>query len=129
MLEYSDLINIKNHEPSEKHKRMSINNRSAQFASFKALSGYEDEIEEKGRLTDNKIELSEEEKERINESIKILINNVVEIEYFIKDKFKNGGKYITKTSSLKKIDYINKKIILEDKSQINICDIIDIKKH
>ena len=129
MLEYSDLINIKNHEPSEKHKRMSINNRSAQFASFKVLSGYEDEIEEKGRLTDNKIELSEEEKERINESIKILINNVVEIEYFIKDKFKNGGKYITKTSSLKKIDYINKKIILEDKSQINICDIIDIKKH
>ena len=45
---YSDIINLP-HYVSKKRPRMSIEQRSAQFAPFAALTGYEDEIEEAGR--------------------------------------------------------------------------------
>lgn len=129
MLNLQELINIDTHEPSSKHKRMSLNNRSAQFASFKSLSGYEDEIDEKGRIVNKKIELEEERKEIINRIINDIKDNQVDIEYFIKDKKKDGGMYITITSKIKKINYIAKKIELIDKTVINIDDILNIKKH
>lgn len=43
--EYDDIINLPHHI-SKKHPQMSIEARSAQFAPFAALVGYEDEIEE-----------------------------------------------------------------------------------
>jgi hypothetical protein len=46
---YSDIINLP-HYVSKKRPRMSIEQRSAQFAPFAALTGYEDEIEEAGSL-------------------------------------------------------------------------------
>ncbi len=127
MLEYEDLIKIKRHDPSEKHKRMSINNRSAQFAAFKSLTGYEDKIKENERVTTKKIILEEERKEQINRIINNISDEFVEIEYFVKDKYKDGGKYITITNKIKRIDYINKKIELINKIKINIDDIINIK--
>lgn len=45
---YSDIINLPHHV-SKKRPRMSIEQRSAQFAPFAALTGYEDEIEEAGK--------------------------------------------------------------------------------
>ena len=45
---YSDIINL-SHYVSKKRPRMSIEQRSAQFAPFSALTGYEEEIEEAGR--------------------------------------------------------------------------------
>lgn len=45
---YSDIINLP-HYVSKKRPRMSIEQRSAQFAPFVALTGYEDEIEEAGK--------------------------------------------------------------------------------
>ena len=40
---YDDIINLPHHI-SKKHPQMSLYDRSAQFASFAALSGYEDAI-------------------------------------------------------------------------------------
>ena len=48
MNKYSDLIN---YEYRMKHERMTIQNRSAQFSPFSALTGYEELIEETGRET------------------------------------------------------------------------------
>ena len=45
---YNDIINLPHHV-SEKYARMTIQERSAQFAPFAALTGYEDEIEEAGK--------------------------------------------------------------------------------
>ena len=45
---YNDIINMPHHV-SKKHPRMSLEARSAQFAPFAALKGYDDAINE----TDN----------------------------------------------------------------------------
>ena len=42
---YDDIINLPHHV-SKKHKQMSLENRSAQFAPFAALEGYHEEIKE-----------------------------------------------------------------------------------
>ena len=55
---YDDIINLRHYEP-KKHKRMSREARSAQFAPFAALTGYNDAIKETARLTTQRIELDE----------------------------------------------------------------------
>lgn len=42
---YNDIINLP-HYVSKKHPRMSLEARSAQFAPFAALTGYEEQVEE-----------------------------------------------------------------------------------
>ena len=65
--QYDDIINMEHHV-SKKHPQMSLYARSAQFASFAALNGYEDAVKETGRETRKKIDLDEEMKQ-------ILINS------------------------------------------------------
>ena len=64
---YEDIINLK-HPTSKTHPRMDGISRAAQFASFAALTGYEDEVAETARLTQDKVELDEE--------IKAMLKNV-----------------------------------------------------
>lgn len=52
---YKDIIDMPRHEPDpEKHPRMDVYNRAAQFAPFAALSGFEESIEEKKSSLKNK---------------------------------------------------------------------------
>ena len=51
---YEDIINLPHHI-SKKHPQMSLYARSAQFASFAALTGYEDSIEEVSKEVDEEI--------------------------------------------------------------------------
>ena len=109
---------------------MSLENRSAQFAPFSALTGYEDEINETGRLTDEKIELTEEAKEQINNQLFWLKNHKEEkfnITYFIKDSKKSGGYYQTSTTKLKKIDSIEQIITTSSNQKILIDNIVKIE--
>lgn len=126
MSKYDDIINLSRYEI--KHKRMSIEARSAQFAPFSALTGYDDEVRETGRITENKIELSDEQKEKISYKLQFAIDNKekVNITYFVKDLKKSGGKYVTKIGVLKKYDFIKKMIVFDDKTLIYINDIIDV---
>lgn len=127
MNSYSEMIYLQHHNPNEKHKRMSIYQRSAQFAPFNALTGFYDEITETGRITSEKIILEQDEQEKINNSLKNITNKQIKITYFIKDKYKNGGKYIKEEVIIKKIDNIEKTIILSDKRKIKLDDIIKIE--
>ena len=128
MNDYKDIINLKRWEPNYKHPRMTIYNRSAIFAPFAALSGYKEEIIETARITDSEIELDEDLKNKINDKLINLKNNdEIDIEYFVKDSKKLGGKYIRKIGIIRKIDYTFKKIILMDKTVIPIKNIINIK--
>lgn len=65
--DYKDIINLPHHV-SSKRPQMPMLDRAAQFSPFAALTGYDDAIHETGRLTDEKIDLSEEEKRRWTES-------------------------------------------------------------
>ncbi len=126
--EYEDIINLPHYEPSSKHPRMSIYNRSAIFAPFAALTGYSDEIKEVGRATSSKIELDEDLKNEINDILSLVNPNTkVKITYFLKDLKKKGGKYLEKECYIKKIDYLNKELLLVNKEKIKIEDIIKIE--
>lgn len=127
---YEDIINLPHYEPKY-HTRMSIEARSAQFAPFSALTGYEEKVKETARVTDKKIELDEETKLLLNSKLQILIDNInnnpeVTFTYFIKDKNKEGGKYINITGNIKKIDTNKNLVILTNKIVIPITDIINI---
>lgn len=129
--DYEDIINLP-HYVSKKHPQMSLEARSAQFASFKALTGYEEEIKETARLTDKRIEIDNNIKETLNNKINFILNNInnqpeVTFTYFIYDTKKNGGKYIEKNGVVKKIDLIKQDILLLDKTKIPMNEIINIE--
>ena len=132
MNKYRDIINLPHHV-SKNHPRMSLNNRSAQFAPFSALTGYSEKIKETARITDKKIELDEGLKTVINNRLQIIKENIksvpqVTITYFIKDQRKSGGSYKTIITNIKKIDEVNKIFILTNNEKIQIDDIINISK-
>lgn len=131
MDKYDDIINLPHYEPKY-HPRMSKYKRSAQFAPFAALVGYDEQVQECSRLTDKRLEIDDELKEKINNKLNKLnelIKNSpeVEITYFIPDEKKDGGKYITEIGNVKRIDYINRFIKLTDNKKIILDDVIDIK--
>lgn len=128
---YDDIINLPHHV-STKHPQMSIEARSAQFAPFAALTGYEDEVNETARLTNKKVDIDEETKIILNEKLEIIKEKIelkpkVTFTYFVPDLKKEGGKYVTVTDNIKRIDNYSKVIILENKSIIPILDIINIE--
>lgn len=128
---YVDIINLPHHV-SRKHPQMSMEARAAQFAPFAALTGYGDEVRETGRLTDQRIELDEELKTIINNKLQIIQEQIalkpkLTITYFVPDKKKSGGEYVTITGIVKKIDTYNQLIIFTDNMAIPINEIIKIK--
>ena len=124
---YQDIINLPHYEP-KRHPRMSIEARSAQFAPFSALTGYDEVVNETGRLTQRKLELSEEQKINISLKLQEALDNKKEviIKHFIKDSKKQGGKYLEKTGIIKKYDQIKQMIIFYDKTQIEINNVVEI---
>lgn len=65
MGKYDDIINLPHHI-SKTRPQMSMHDRAAQFSAFAALSGYDDIIKETARLTNSKMELTEEEISDLN---------------------------------------------------------------
>ena len=53
--QYDDIIHLPHHV-SKTRPQMSMLDRAAQFSPFAALTGYEDAIQETGRLTDERME-------------------------------------------------------------------------
>ena len=130
MNKYEDIINLS--RPISKHPKMTLYQRSAQFAPFSALTGYEGQVKETARQTYKKIELDEEIKLKLDLKIQIIQemlhnNPEIEITYYVPDKIKNGGKYETIKNKVKKIDNYNQAIIMQDDLKIDINEIIDIK--
>ena len=138
---YADIIDMPHHQ-SETHPHMSLHDRAAQFAPFAALTGYDDMIDEEARLVDNRIELDDESIDKINRAlskIRDLIDQGVDpevtITYFVPDPLKpTGGKYVTSTEHIKKVDATFQNIILErchgpanSHVELKIADIFDIQ--
>lgn len=130
MNKYDDIINLPHYE-SKTRKRMSLEARSAQFAPFAALTGYDDKVKETARRTDKRIELSDEEYNIINTKLQIIKEHIKEqpeitFVIFVKDKLKEGGKYEEVNGKVRVIDEVNEEIILVDKRKILLKNIYDI---
>lgn len=116
---------------SSKHVPMPMIDRAAQFAPFAALTGYDSEIKETARFVDKKVSLSEEVLTELNVKFQIIkecISGEPELNFIVfePDARKSGGKYLTISGTVKKIDEIERKIILKDGTKIAINNILDI---
>lgn len=117
---------------SKTHRKMSIQDRAAQFMPFAALTGYEDLIRESSRITQSRIELSETEIEELKHKLEILHRHEIEkplirVQYFVHDLKKSGGSYQMVEKYLHRIDDIEKKIIFKDRTTIHFEEIISIE--
>ena len=123
---YDDIIDLP-HPTSERHPRMPMANRAAQFSPFAAPSGYDDAVKETARLTDGKIELTEEEKANLDARLQLLEPGIAaSFTYFQPDSRKQGGAYVTASGEVKRIDGIAREIILMDGRRIPIDDILEV---
>ena len=86
---YEDIINLP-HYVSSKRKPMPTATRAAQFASFAALSGHEEQIAETARPTDSSVELSESVKRELADKLNLALKQpeqpILTITYFRQDR-------------------------------------------
>lgn len=95
--------------------------RAKQFLPFDALKGLQEALREKEKEQEEKIELSEESLLELNNSF-----NKIEIGSKVKIKFYKNNKYVEISGTITNIDYIKKKIQIENFQNINISDIVSI---
>lgn len=128
---YNDIIHL-SHPTSKNRPRMSIHDRAAQFSPFAALSGHAAAIAETARLTDRKLELNEDTRAELDRRQAILLEHISErpevtVTWFRPDERKSGGAYITTTGRLKKIDEIERVLVLTDGARIPLEDVASLE--
>lgn len=127
---YNDILNMQYPNPEIEKDFPDKILREAQFAPFAALTGHDEAIAETARQTDSKTELDEYEAAELNEKLRYLDSSEkmekVSITYFVPDKKKSGGAYITKTGVVIKVREYEKDVVMEDGSKIPIDDIFAI---
>ena len=128
MSEYDDIIDLS--RPKSKHEPMPMSDRAAQFSPFAALTGYGDAIDETARLTDRRIELSEEERAELDykqQYLATLDAPTVTVTYFVPDERKTGGAYVTHTGVLKRVDEVESMVVFKDGLRVPLDEVMDIK--
>lgn len=128
---YDDIIQLP-HPTSDRHPRMSLSDRAAQFSPFAALSGHSAALAETARLTDRQIELSDDDRAVLDQKQRILLEHIKElpevtVTWFQPDEKKDGGQYLTATERLKKFDEVERVLILESGFQIPISNVIELE--
>ena len=128
---YDDIINLPHHV-STTRPQMPIAKRAAQFSPFAALTGYDAAILETARLTDQRIELGESDIAVLAMKLTLLADRASEqpevtITYFLADEKKAGGSYVTAAGTVKKVDDVERVIILTGGDLIPIGDILDMQ--
>lgn len=127
---YKDILNMKYPNPEIERDFPDKILREAQFAPFAALTGYNDAIDEAARQTDRKIGLDEYEIGRLNNKLKYLSEasetDEVVITYYVPDKKKDGGAYVSKSGIVIKVREYERDIVTDDGTKIPIEDIYSI---
>lgn len=131
MNEYRDIINLPHHV-SQKRRPMGRRERAAQFSPFAALTGYDAVIAESGRLTGERIELSEDSRAVLDAKQQLLLEHLAErpeivITYFLPDEFKEGGAYVCIKGWVKKLDCIERLIIMTNGKKIPMDEVISME--
>jgi len=128
---YDDIIDLPC-PTSERHPRMSMANRAAQFSPFAALSCYDDAVRETAQYTDSRVELTEEEKGILDAKLQTLAERIAyqptaAFTWFRPDEKKEGGTCLTVKSAVKKFDSFAGEVVMVDGQRIPIEDILDIQ--
>ena len=127
---YDDMLDLPHHT-SPRHPRMSLRDRAAQFAPFSALTGYDDVIDETARLTDGRIELSEDARALLDVKQRLLQKRIAErprvtIVYFVADRRKTGGAYRSFVGNLIRMDETLREMVFADGTRIKTSDVIEM---
>lgn len=131
---YEDMLDMPYPFPTNR-PRMSMYDRAAQFGSFAALTGHEEAIEETARFTSDWVELDETVKEELNRKLQWIYQSLqenvqkqilVSITYFKPDELKPGGKYEVCREYVKKIDSLQRMIMMQDETIIPLDYIVEI---
>ena len=128
---YADIIHLP-HPKSPTRPHMSNYDRAAQFSPFAALTGYEAAVEETARLTQTKVEMTEDKKQMLDEKLHLLLDSAhhpptVRLTYFLPDTRKAGGSYETVTGCVRGIDPLGQYLILTDKRTIPLEDLWELE--
>ncbi len=126
---YNDIIHLP--RPDSPRPRMSIGDRAAQFSPFAALKGYDDEIDEAARTTQQRIERDDQFAEELNEKLLSLCQHaaahpLVSVTYFRPDDKKSGGAYLTTLQPLRKVDTDRRTLVFADGLAVPFDDILDL---
>ncbi len=119
------------HHVSDRHPPMSNTGRAAQFGAFKALTGYEDSIEETARYVEKQPELDEDAVSELDAQMRFLKENLsrrpaVRITVFVPDAHKSGGICTLISGNVKKLDEYAKTLTLTSGEKLfwdRICKI------
>lgn len=116
---------------SARHAPMRRCDRAAQFAPFAALSGFDETVQEAGRLTQAQIELAENEREALNDALVRLAARLpeqpeVRLTYFQPDAKKSGGIYRTILTRVRRLDANAQVLVLTDGTQIPFDALLSI---
>lgn len=129
--EYDDILYLPHHVSADR-PHMSLTDRGAQFAPFAALTGYGAAIEETARLTEEKRELTEEQKAVIGGALQTLRRRGrdagdVTVVYFEPDGRKAGGAYRRLTGTVERIDEASGRLELRGGPGIPFDEILELE--
>ena len=130
---YDDIIHLP-HPTSSKHPRMPIADRAAIFSPFAALAGHSAAMAETARLTNQKAELDEDARAELDRRQAVLLEQIgqqpeITVTWFQPDERKDGGAYVTTTGRLKKIDEIERVLVLTDGTRIPLEDVAGLESN
>ncbi len=128
---YRDIIDLPHHV-SPTRRRMPLRDRAAQFAPFAALTGYDDAVRETARQTEGWQDLYDDEKESMEETLRLLVNRAdqkpeAEAVYFVRDPLKDGGSFKTVSGRVKKVDAVEKILVFEDGTEVPLADLVELE--
>lgn len=130
MGKYEDMIDRE--RPSSKRKKMPTADRAKIFMPFSALTGLDDLIAEKQKITTERVILSEERKMELDQLLEQCIREDVTVQFFVKDEKasqeqeKEVGTYERLQGTLQKVDFVSKTLTIEDVI-VHLEDIIEMK--
>ena len=126
---YDHIINHQHHV-SVKRPRMSNYERAAQFGSFKALTGFEDGIEESARYVEERRPLTEVQQNALDKAFQKLSElelPLITVTYFVPDEKKSGGVYVQYTGYFRFLDMGEKRMKFADGKEISLDVIMDVR--
>ena len=127
---YNDIIHL-SRPVSKKHPPMPLTKRAAQFLPFAALSGFEGEIAEAARLTEAARSLGEDALAALDEQLALLRQRLsdqpeITLTRFVPDEKKAGGHYETLTGQVRRLDEIDRALILTDGTKVDLDAIVEL---